>query len=272
MITKPSTYFSPNALLQWISFMPQLETLVIYFFFAGSTYTIEGQLTDTPTITPIALPNLRWFWYQGVGAYLEAVVRSITSSRLERLQVSFFEQLTFSVPHLLQFMNTATETRNLSFSNAKLDFSIGQVGVATYPHEGADLSHSLHIHVLCLRLDLQVSAMAQISNSLSKMFSSVERLTLSYEAHSQLSPEHNEVDRRTEWRRILRSFSNVKTLRVEYGLEAEIAHCLGGELPLDLLPELHELAYSRSSHTDDGFTSFIDARQNAGRPITLVDL
>ena len=148
MMTIPSTYFQPNALLQWISFMPQLDTLIIYFIPADSTHTIEGQLTDIPAIAPIALPNLRWFWYQGVGAYLEAVVRSITSSRLERLQVSFFEQLTFSVPHLLQFMNTATETRNLSFSNAKLDFSIGQVGVATYPHEGADLSHSLHIHVL----------------------------------------------------------------------------------------------------------------------------
>jgi hypothetical protein len=274
IITIPSTFFQPNSLLQWISFMPQLESLMIYFFYADTSRTIERQLTHIPTtITPIALPNLRWFWFQGANAYLEAVVRRITSPRLEKLQVFFFEQLTLSVPHLLQFINT-TETRDLRFSSAKLDFSSDQVDVATYPHEEADLSQTLHIRVLCSHLDLQVSAMAQISNSLSQMFSAVEHLTLEYEARSQSFEEHNEVNP-IEWRRILRSFSNVKTLRVEYGLDEEIAHCLrldDGELPLDLLPELHELIYSRSSHSDNEFASFITSRQNAGRPITLVDL
>jgi hypothetical protein len=280
IITIPSTYIQPSSLLQWISFMPQLETLIIYFFPADHNRTIEAQLTQTSisTITPIALPNLRWFWFQGVNTYLEAVIRGITSPGLERLQVFFFEQLTFSVPHLLQFMkNTAaTEARNLTFSNAKLDFSVDLVDVATYPHDETDLSRSLNIRVLCPHLDLQVSAMAQISNSLSQMFSTVEHLTLSYEPHSLSSVDRNEVDRRT-WRGILRSFRNVKTLRVEEGLEKEIADCLrleddGGELPLELLPELHELTYSRSSHTDDDYTSFINARHKAGRPITLVDL
>ena len=280
IITIPSTYFQPNSLLQWISFMPQLETLIIYFFSADHSRTVERQLThmSIQTITPIALPKLRWFWFQGVNPYLEAVVRGITCPRLERLQVFFFEQITFSVPHLLQFMkNTATtETRNLTFSNAKLDFSSDQVDVATYPREEFELSQSLHIRVLCLHLDLQVSAMAQISNSLSQMFSTVEHLTLSYEPHNMSSEEHNEVDPRT-WRRILRSFINAKTLRIEEGLEEEIARCLrmdddGGEVPLDLLPELHELLYSRSSHTDEYYTSFINARHKAGRPITLVDL
>ncbi|KAI0275762.1 hypothetical protein BGY98DRAFT_38765 [Russula aff. rugulosa BPL654] len=280
VITIPSTYIQPNSLLRWISFMPQLETLIIYFFSADHSRTIEGQVThtSTQTVTPITLPNLRWFWFQGVNAYLEAVIRRITSPRLERLQVFFFDQLTFSIPHLLQFMkNTATtESRNLTFGNAKLDFSNDQVDVATYPHEEADLSQSLHIRVLCLHLDLQVSAMAQISNSLSQMFSTVEHLTLSYEPHTLSPAEHNEVDRHM-WRKILVSFRNVKILRVEDGLEEEIARCLrledgGGEIPLDLLPELQELTYSRSSHTDGYYASFINIRQNAGRPITLVDL
>ena len=56
IITIPSTYFEPNALLQWIS------------------------TTHIPTITPIALPNLRWFWFQGVNAYLEAVLRACLRS------------------------------------------------------------------------------------------------------------------------------------------------------------------------------------------------
>ena len=34
--------------------------------------------------------------------------------------------------------------------------------------------------------------------------------------------------------------------------------------------ELQELTYSGSRNTGDGFTSFIDARQDAGHPVTLV--
>jgi hypothetical protein len=249
IMTIPSTYFQPNALLQWISFMHQLETLLIHFDIPS--HTIERQPTLMPIITPITLPNLRWFWFQGVSAYLEAIVCRMSTPCLERLEVFFFEESTFSVSNLLQFMNT--ETRNLRFGNASLGFTSDQVDVATYLHQEADLSQSLHIRLLCPRLDVQVSAMAQISNSLSQMFSAVENLILSYEPHSQLSEEHDEVDR-TEWRRILRSFRNVKTLHVADGPDEEITRCLrldDEELPLDLLPELHELTYSRSSHDDD---------------------
>jgi hypothetical protein len=168
-------------------------------------------------------------------------------------------------------MNT---TEGLRFSNAGLCFSSDGVDVVTCPHKEPDLSQCLLIRVLSCHLDWQVSAAAQICNSLNQIFSAVEHLTLDYEVHSESSEEHDEVDR-IEWRRILRSFSNVKTLRVEDEFNEDIARCLeldNGELPLDLLPELHELTYSRNSDTDNGFASFINSRQNAGRPITVVDL
>jgi hypothetical protein len=114
--------------------------------------------------------------------------------------------------------------------------------------------------------------MAQISNALSQVFSAVEFLTLRHEVHIQSSDEHNNVNR-MEWCNLLRSFGNVKTLRVEDGLVADLSHCLrleDGELPLEILPELQELIYLGSHDTGDVFTSFIDSRQNAGCPVTLV--
>jgi hypothetical protein len=65
----------------------------------------------------------------------------------------------------------------------------------------------------------------------------------------------------------------VKTLRVDEVLVEELSRCLelgDGELPLELLPELQELTYFGSGNTGDAFTSFIGARQDAGRPLTLV--
>jgi len=113
---------------------------------------------------------------------------------------------------------------------------------------------------------------AQIFNTLSQMFSAVEHLTLAHDVHSRSSEEHNEVDR-TEWRNLLGSFSNVKTLRIEDGLVRELSRSLPSEdggHPLEHLPELQELTYSGGGNANDVFTSFIDARQNAGRPVTLI--
>lgn len=119
-----------------------------------------------------------------------------------------------------------------------------------------------------------VSSMAQILHSLSQMFSAVEDLTLEHTVHDLSSEEHNEADR-SEWRKLFSSFSSVKTLRIADGLVDQVSRCLqadDGVLPLELLPELQELTYYGGDNTEDAFTSFIEARQNADHLITVVHL
>ena len=259
----PSTYFHPNALLHWLSFMPQLETLVIFFFFSVPNREVERQLTHTPIIT---LPNLRVLDFRGVSAYLEALVHRITTPRLEKLQIYFSTQLTFSVPRLVQFMNT---TENLRFDSAKFWFNDKGVHVEVYLPGEAKMKAAFIINVFCWHFDWQVSSVAQILNSLGNLFSVVEHLTFEHKVHSRSSEEHNEVDR-TEWRTLLRPFRNAKTLWIGNGLVEQLSRSLDledGELPLELLPELQELTYSG---TGGAFNSFIDARQNADHAITLV--
>jgi hypothetical protein len=267
-IDHSSIYFHPNTLHRWLSFMPQLETLVILFSFPVPHRDIERQPMHTPVTTPITLPSLHCFRFRGVSTYLESLVRQISTPRLGKLEIDFFNQLTFSIPRLLRFMNT---TENLGFGSAKFKFSGRRVDVEVYPCGDAEM-YTLSIAVVCWHLDWQVSSVAQISHSLRPIFSAVEHLTLEHEVHSRSSEEHNWVNR-IEWRKLLCSFSNVKILRIDIGLVDDLSRCLqadDGELPLELLPGLQELTYSRNSNIDDAFTSFIDARQNAGRPITLV--
>ena len=270
IINHPSAYFQPNTLLQWVSFMPLLESLAIDFTFPVPNRDVERQLTHTPVTTHITLPNLRSFWFEGVSAYLEAIVCRITTPRLEVLIIRLFKQLTFSVPRLVQFMNT---TENIvRFDDAGIVFKDKRINVLMSFLE-AD-TNSFIVTVDCWHLDWQVSSAAQICNALRQVFSAVEHLTLLHEVHGQSSEEHNDVDR-IEWRKLLRPFSNVKTLRVKDGLVEQLSRCLrleDGELPLDLLPELRELTYygSRDAGGTGTFAPFIDARQNAGRPVTLV--
>ena len=263
-----STYFHPNTLLQWLSFMPELQTLLFTFSIPVPNHDVRWQLAHTPITTPVTLPNLRHLTFQGVSTYLEALVHRVTAPRLEKLEIIFFAQLTFFVPRVPQLLNTA---ENLRFDSAKFIFSDEGVGVAVYPHEAAEM-YPLAILVKCWELDWQLSSMAQISNSLSQTFSAVEHLTFQHEEPIWAFEIHNEIDP-TEWRKLLRSFRNVKTLRIDDGFIEELSRCLesdNGELPLELLPELKELTYSGNDDTDDAFTSFIDARHNAGRPISLV--
>ena len=265
IINHTSAYFQPDILLQGISFMPQLENLGILFAFPVPNRDVERQLTHTPITTHITLPNLRRFAFRGVSAYLEAVVYRITTPRLENLQIQFFKQLTFSVPRLELLMNT---TENLRFDNARIAFQNERV--LMYFREANKFS--CRVGVYCWHLDWQVSSVAQISNALSQVSSAVEHLELLHEVHSRSSEEHNDVDR-TEWRSLLRSFSNVKSLFVEEGLVEQLSRCLGledGESPLELLPELQELTYHGRRDTSDAFTPFIDARRSAGRLVTVV--
>ena len=274
VMVHPSTYFHPNTLLQWISLMPDLETLGIRFEFSIPNRDVERQLIHMPIIAPIILPNLRRFYFCGVSSYLEALVHRITTPRLEKLQINFFNQLSFSVPHLLQFIIAA---ENFRLGNAVLTFSDKLFSAGVYPHGvsfGATNEYALDIVVLCRHLDWQASSMAQFSISLTQILSAVEHLQLQHDAHSESSEEHNDVDR-TEWRKLLRPFSNLKTLDIQRELVKDLSRCLeleDGELPLELLPELQGIRFYGSGDIGDGLTSFIDTRRNAGRPVTLVHL
>ena len=259
-------HFHPKILLRWLTFMPRLETLLIgHLSFPVPNSDVEKQLMSITT--HITLPSLRRFEFRGGSAYMEEVVRWMTAPRLEKVNIWFSKELIFSVPRLLQFIDTA---ENLRFASAKFKFSMDKVHVEVYPGEAE--TDALSMIVCCRHLDRQVSSAAQIFNSPSQTFSTVEHLTLEHEVHSLSSEEHNEVDR-TEWHKLLRSFRNVKTLRVDAGLVKELSRCLrldDGEHPLELLPELQELRCSGSGNTGDAFTPFIDARKNAGSAVNLV--
>ena len=207
VMVHPSTYFHPNTLLQWISLLPQLETLVIHFQYSIPSRDLGRQLTHTPIIPPVTLPNLHYFRFHGASTYLDALVHWIAAPRLEKLQFELFNQLTFSVPRLQQFINT---TENIRFDSAAFTFSDERVDTVVFLH-GETKTFTIGIVVFCWHLDWQVSSVAQISNSLSQMFSAMDHLALKHEVHSRSSEKHNEVDR-IEWRNLLRQFGNVKTL------------------------------------------------------------
>ncbi len=263
-----SAYFHPNALLQRLSLMPQLETFGITFNSHFPSGDIQRQLLRSPIMTRAVVPNLRWFGFQGASAYLEALLPWITIPLLERLQVYFFNQLSYSIPHLPQFMSTSG---NLQLNTVELTFCDDYLLVVAYPDKEAR-SYTLEMMLGGRHLDWQVACTAQVFHTLRTKFSVVEHLTLEYNRYRISSEWNNEADR-TQWRELFGAFGKVKTLRMDWALVEQLSRSLQpseGESPTELLPELQELSYSAFGFSFDAFTPFVDARQKAGHAVTVI--
>jgi hypothetical protein len=146
--------------------------------------------------------------------------------------------------------------------------------VTAYPHEAARM-YTLSVSLCGRGLDWQVASAAQVCRTLRTVFSSVEHLTIKHHGHNISSREV--VADSTQWRELLGSFVNVKTLFVgsEYVGQLSLALQPGeGESPTELLPELQELSRPAVNSSVDPFTpfiqAFIDARQRAGCPVTSI--
>ncbi len=271
LMIPPSAYFHPNALLQRLSLVPQLETLGITFNSHFPSGDIESHLLRAPITMPrVTLPNLRWFGFRGASAYLEALLPWVTIPILEKLQVYFFNQLSYPIPHLQQLLTT---TGNLRLNTVKLTFYDDFLWVAAYPHKEARLL-TLEMMLGGRHFDWQVACAAQVFHTLRTKFSVVEHLTLEYDrSRYSLSSEWNNEADRTQWRELLGAFGKVKTLCMDKELVGQLSRSLQpseGELPAELFPELQELSCSTFGFSLDPFSPFLNTCQKAGRPITVI--
>ena len=264
-----------NELHRLLSLLPRLETLDItqkrgYLL---PIHDVETQILGSPIITQVTLPHLCVFAFGGDAAYLEALLPGITAPLLERLEIWFFHKFHFSVPHLLQFMGAI---ENFRFGRAKFQFQRNGAFVEVHPYQGATM-FNFSLVVRHKDFDLQLNSAAEIFHSLRMMFSTMQHLALEiqWRQRSWLSitiPTH------TQWRELLRPFNNVKTLHVDVDDEfgGELSRSLlaeDGESAVETLPELEVLEYNAARRISGNvFDAFIDARDRAGRTVTLVTL
>jgi hypothetical protein len=259
-----SAYFPPNYIHSRLSLMPQLERLTITFQSPLPNHDVVSQLLDTPILTNVTLPNLRFLQFSGVSAYLEGLLARISTPVLSVLIVLFSNQLTCTVPRLSQTIKTS---ENLRLNSVHVVFFNNFIGLIVDPHRGR-WKRPLDLRIMCRDFDSQVASAIQILATLSQVLSVVEVLTLHYKGYNRLSG--SQVDR-TQWRELLRPFTNVKVLQLQYGLAERVSHSLcseDGEMTLDVLPNLEELTYS-GGDVGGAITSFINERQAAGHTVRL---
>ncbi|KAI9456028.1 hypothetical protein BJY52DRAFT_607568 [Lactarius psammicola] len=269
-------YFLPRHLVTRLNSLSQLEELTIGFSIPLPRPSAERELLHELE-APVTLSVLKRLTFRGVSAYLDSFVAQIRAPLLEQFNITLFNQIAFSLPHLSHFTNS---TERLKLPVAKVFFEHDAFSVVTHHHRQQlddgpeDGTPSFSLRVICKQFDWQIDCAAQICSALmTSTLAGIEQLTLDVEGREVSTEWQDDAVDGATWRELLGSFTAAKELHICAALVWELSCALRpGDVGLDpgLLPCLEVLAPElEEEHAGNAFASFIDARQVAGRPVLL---
>jgi hypothetical protein len=270
-------YTSPELIATCLSMLPHLKVLCIDFCSPPSCRYSQGH-RHTP-ITREFLPSLTRFNFRGTSEYLEGLVARIDAPFLSQVDITFFNQLIFDVPHLSRFIDQM-ELLKLA-KMAEVESSTGNgvsITVAldsNLPHLAEDLDNAmlpvsnslgyiLTLAIACTDLDWQISAMAQICRQAFSFLSNVEHLDI----RADCIRNEDDMDS-IAWLDFFHSFPSVEMLRISGELGPHVAPALDGvdrEMTREVLPELRMLWFE-CSRKSAPIEHFVAARKLSNRPV-----
>lgn len=274
-----SGYFLPKHLITRLRSFRQLEELSIGFSVPLPHPGAERELLDVlESPVHVTLPKLKRFTFSGVSAYLESLVAQIKAPLLEQLNITLFNQTAFALPHLSHFTNT---TEGPKLPVAEIIFERDAVSLVA-DHRWLKLGNRpsiFSLRIMCDPFARQIDCAAQICSALRPMLSGAEQLALvdGLWMPTDWQDSTSDVDSAAMWRKLLRPFVGAKRLHICRRLLRELVRVLeSGDCDCDagsdpgLLPGLQELSPGVAEwRTHEFFTSFVDARRVAGRPVRL---
>jgi hypothetical protein len=264
-----SGYISPEAMVRCLSTLTRLDSLLLGFKSPLSRPVRASRPPHPPTRS--TLPTLTDFLFEGVSEYLEDFVARIDAPLLDSLVITFFHQLIFDTPQLVQFF---ARTPNIQPGvEARIDFFNRKVEItspSTYPGK-------IELGVSCSQSDWQLSSLAQVCSSpLPEAFiPKVERLYIyDYENEYDRLRWQDDIED-SQWLEVLQPFTALKDLHLSREFLPRIAPAfqeLAGERVTEVLPALQSLFLEElhpSGPVWEAIEKFVAARQLAGHPIAV---
>ena len=259
-----SGYLSPDAMVATLSTLTSLENLWLGFKSPESCPDLETRRLSPSTRS--VLPALKSFDFKGASEYLEDLVTDIDALQLNKLEITFFNDIVFDTPQLIQFISRTPISS--AFENAHIALQDG-VACVTFLYG----SVKLEVSILCEGLDWKLSSLEQVCSSCLPFLSMLNDLYI-YELAPSNADWKDKIENRV-WLGLFHPFTTVKNLY----MSAKVALLIG--------PALHELVEGRttealptlenvfleglesSGHVKKGIGQFGAARQVSSHPITI---
>ncbi|KAH9172836.1 hypothetical protein EDB89DRAFT_1905739 [Lactarius sanguifluus] len=262
----PTGYFTPKAMAACLAVLLRLRSIVIEF----QSATRRPDQISLPPVTRTVLPALTFFEFMGASEYLEDLVAQIDSPQLDRIGISYLNQLVdFQVGQLSKFVDRSVGPKLTHFGHAQVTFSSDYVSFTMNGHKiSPTYDRPVWTTVLCQGIDWQVSHIAQVLSHVSITLSNVVHLKLAVvDTYSGQLEDTDDVD----WPHLLHLFTAVQTLHVSQKIASRVAVALEditGEMAAEVLPTL-DLIYLVGLPASS-VENFVTARRLSGRPLTVV--
>ena len=212
-------YISPEAMGTCLSALTRLKSLNIKF---RSPFPRPDPINHPlPPLTRVTLPTLSSLRFKGVSDYLEDLVAQIDTPLLRRLSITFFHQLVFDTPQLLQFVGRPNKLKEPV--EAQVVFLGDAVGVSLYSRRQSVRHEMFGLVILCRESDWQLSSLAQICSSILSPLRTLECLNIGEDHY----PPHwyNDMEN-IQWVELLQPFTLVKDLYLSKNLGPRVLHAL----------------------------------------------
>jgi len=275
LLEVPETgYIAPRVMAACLSALADLKVLCIEFHSPTSRPDRERRFPPPPP-NRVTLPTLTRFNFRGSSEYLEDLLARIDAPFLSHVDITFFNQLIFQVPHLSHFIGRIEMLQSANV--AEMESSLGNgVSIKLEGNSGASATpgtfgYPLSLCVSCGELDWQISSMAQICSQ-SPLFSGVEHLDIRADyLHLGYLWQDDEMDSHA-WLELFRSFTSVKTLSISGELGPHVAPALevvATTVTEVLLPGLRMLHFE-CSRKSAPVENFVEARLKSNLPVDVL--
>ena len=260
-----SGYISPETIVPILSMLLRLESLDLGFKCPRSR--AHQPIRHPPPLTRVAFPNLTGLFLHGEIEYFEYVLSQIETPVLNRIYICFFNRLVFDTPLLGHFIRrtaifTTTHTARVTFYSS--DVEVILLGQEEIDSHGGLSTEPLRLRVPCKPFDWQLSAVAQVLNSLLSSLPTLETLEISVDRGDW----QGDIEV-TQLQEFLHLFTSVKEMTLvredSVQLVAPALRELARERPTEVLPTLQILylptyGWQSSGPVEEAIKQFIVAR------------
>jgi hypothetical protein len=267
-------YFSPEALVNGLNSTPKLKFLNIGW--ASSTSRPDQQSSPCSPCpqTHVALPALTEFQFRGDNEYLEDLIAKIDTPNVERFNVTLFDQGTFDLPQLIEFI---CRTEELMSSPHRTSIYLLECGFSITHHFGSSPfagQRTFQLQISFHELTLLMKLLTHVCRQLSPLLSNVGWLNI--EANVKAFDWLDQTDA-TQWLGLFFQFGGVRKLELIHyqvqsaalALEQSASNTdLGLWEVLPSLRDLHLRGFDNLMHPVR-MESFLAARQRSDRAVAL---
>jgi hypothetical protein len=262
-----SGYFSPEATVTALSALTHLERLTLQFQSPLSRPDRASQLLPPPTRSVLSV--LKHFNFKGDSEYLDDLVAHIDAPRLNKLHITFFNDIVFDTPQLMRFVCRTPTLKSPEKARVIFGDRFATVNLSSLTSRD-DL---LHVRFSCRELDWQVSLVHQVLTSSLPPLSTLEDLCIDEDSYW---PAHSQDDvENSLWLELLLPFRTVKNLYLCKNFAPRIVSALKelvGTRATGVLPALQNIVLEGlepSGPVQEGIQQFVAARQVISGPIAV---